>query len=77
MNIIVSIIFGALTGWLAGKIMNTDYSLLMNILIGICGSAIGHMLFGLLGFYATGIADIIVSVTGACMLIAVARKVAR
>ena len=44
--------------------------LLRNIVVGILGSALGTFLFGMLGFSAHGlIADLIVSVTGACLFI--------
>ena len=49
-----SLIMGALVGWIAGKLMDAEGSLLRNILIGIVGSAVGGAVFSLLGFYAHG-----------------------
>lgn len=70
-----SLIMGALVGWIAGKLMDAEGSLLRNILIGIVGSAVGGTVFGLLGFYAHGwIANLIVSVAGACLFIWLGRK---
>ena len=41
-----------------------------NILVGVIGSSLGTFLFGLLGFTAHGlIAELVVSVTGACVFI--------
>ena len=71
-----SIIIGAITGMLAGKIMNSHHGLLMNILIGMAGSTVGHFLFGLIGFSAYGFAEFIVDIIGACVVISLARKIA-
>ena len=46
MGIIISIIAGGLIGWLASMIMGDGHSLIMNIVIGIIGSALGSWLFG-------------------------------
>ncbi len=46
MGIIISIIAGGLIGWLASMIMGDGHSLIMNIVIGIVGSALGSWLFG-------------------------------
>lgn len=73
---ILSIIIGAIVGFIAGKIMNSEQGLIMNIIIGIVGSAVGRAIFGFIGFHAvSGLAVIIVSVVGACICIAVARKI--
>ena len=70
-----SLIMGALVGWIARKLMDAEGSLLRNILIGIVGSAVGGTVFGLLGFYVHGwIANLIVSVAGACLFIWLGRK---
>lgn len=68
---ISALITGAIVGWLAGRIMDTRKGgWIRNILIGVLGSALGSFLFGLLGFSAHGlIAELIVSVTGACVFI--------
>lgn len=70
-----SIIAGAIVGFIAGKIMDSNLSWIMNIIVGIVGSFVGSFLFGLIGFHTTGIANFIVSVIGACICIAVARKI--
>lgn len=45
---IVTIIVGALCGWLASRIMNTDEQQggLANIIIGIVGASLSNFLFG-------------------------------
>ena len=73
-----SLIMGALVGWIAGKLMDAEGSLLQNMLIGIVGSAVGSVVFGILGFYAYGwIANLVVSVVGACLFIWLGRKLFR
>ncbi|XZG70907.1 GlsB/YeaQ/YmgE family stress response membrane protein [Chitinibacteraceae bacterium HSL-7] len=48
MGLIISILVGALIGWLASKIMKTDaqQGAILNIVVGIVGSALGSWLFG-------------------------------
>mgnify|MGYP003614580661 FL=1 len=46
MGILISIIIGGIIGWLASLIMGTGHSILINIIVGIVGSALGSWLFG-------------------------------
>ena len=74
MNLVISIIIGGVSGWLAGKLMNSKFSMLGNILIGIAGGFVGGILLGLIGLHGSGlIGSIIVGVVGACALIAAGR----
>ena len=69
--LIWTLICGSIIGWLAGVLMHQPGTTLRNIVVGIVGSALGRVLFALVGFYATaGLADVIVSVIGACVLLA-------
>ena len=69
---------GALAGYVAGRFMGTETSLGRNILMGILGSFVGGILFGLVGLSATGlVGEIIVSVIGACVCIWAGRKLFR
>ena len=78
MGIIVSIIIGGIAGWLAGKIMNSNFTMFGNIGIGIVGGVIGSILLGVLGIQGSGfIGNIVVAVIGACVLIAVGRAIKR
>ena len=71
-----SIIMGAICGWVAGQLMHVEGGLLKNILIGIVGSFVGSLAFGLIGFSAHGlIANLIVGIVGACLFIWLARKI--
>ena len=74
MGILISIIIGGISGWLAGQLMHSSFSLLGNILLGIVGGVVGSILLGLIGLHGSGIiGNIIVGVVGACALIAVGR----
>ena len=48
MSWIIAIIVGAVIGWLAGLIMKTEdrQGCILNIIIGIIGSALGKLIFG-------------------------------
>jgi len=75
MHLIGSLIMGSLVGWIAGKLMNVEGSLLRNIVVGVVGSLVGSAVFGLLGFYAYGLfANLLVDVVGACLFIWIGRK---
>ncbi|MBU3032278.1 GlsB/YeaQ/YmgE family stress response membrane protein [Paracoccus marinaquae] len=74
---ILSIILGAVAGWIAERIMKSDHGLIMNVVLGILGALLGNWLFRtLLGTTAGGaIGQIIVAVIGACILIWLGRLV--
>ena len=76
MGIILWLIFGALAGWIASKIMNTDgeQGAIANIVVGVIGAMIGGFVFSTLGgqdvtgFY---IYSLVVAVVGAVILLAI------
>ena len=78
-NVIFSLIVGALAGYVAGRLMGTyPASTLHNIVLGMRGGFVGSFLLGLIGLRATVfVGDLVVSVAGACVCIWVARKLAR
>jgi uncharacterized membrane protein YeaQ/YmgE (transglycosylase-associated protein family) len=49
---IAAIIIGGIAGWLAEQFMKSDMGLLMNIVLGIVGAAIGSAIFGFFGIAA-------------------------
>jgi uncharacterized membrane protein YeaQ/YmgE (transglycosylase-associated protein family) len=74
---ILSIIVGALAGWIAEQIMKSNQGLLMNIILGIVGAVVGNFLLMMI-FGATmgGIfGQLIVAVIGACLLIFIVRAI--
>lgn len=71
-GIIVSLVLGAVIGWLAGNIMRGGgFGLLWNIIIGVIGSFIGSFVMNLLHVNTGGgiVWQIIVGVIGACLLL--------
>ena len=74
MGLIVSLLIGALVGWLASTLMKTDAQMgaVSNIAVGIVGAWIGRLIAGLLGLAATSmLGSILISIAGACALIAI------
>ena len=66
-SFLLSILYGALAGWISSRIMKTTGGTLRNIITGIVG--------GMIGFYAHGfLANLIVSVVGACIFIYIGKK---
>lgn len=69
---------GAIVGGIAGSMMKFSANLPIRIAVGIAGSFVGNLLFGLVGFSAHGgLASLIVSVVGACVLIAICRGLSK
>lgn len=80
MGIILWIIFGALAGWIASLIMNTnaEQGALMNIVVGIVGAVIGGFLMRTLGGSGVSgfnLSSLIVAVLGAVVLLGVYKAV--
>jgi len=72
MNWLVTIIVGAIVGWLASMVMKTNAQMgaIANILVGIVGSSIGFWLAGILGLSSGGpIVGWAIAVAGAAILI--------
>jgi len=74
MGWIVSLIVGALVGWLASIVMKTNAQMgsIANIVVGIVGAWIGAWLGGLVGISPTNfVGTTLLSIVGACVLIAI------
>ncbi len=76
MYLVWQIVIGILAGFLAGKIMRgRGYGVLMDLLLGIVGSILGGIVFGLLGLYSSSIVgQLVVATAGAVLLIYIARR---
>ena len=77
MQILITIIVGGIIGWLASMLMKTNrqMGILANIIVGIVGSALGNLLFGLIGLYAGNpVGQIVVGVAGAAILILILKR---
>ena len=82
MGIIAWIILGALSGWIASKIMGTDrrQGLMADIIIGIVGANIGGFaasLLGMGGVNGLNLYSLIIAVAGACLLIWILSRIRR
>ncbi len=82
MGIILWIIFGALVGWIASKIMKTDaqQGAVLNIVVGIIGAVLGGWIMSLLGqggVSGFNIYSFVVALIGAIVLIAIVKAVRR
>ena len=74
-GLIINLALGALAGWIARNIMNSQGTLVRNILLGICGGVVGSIVLGIIGISGSGrIGSTIVSIIGACILIWLGKK---
>lgn len=71
MSIIILLLVGLVSGWLASLIMKgRGLGVVGDIIVGIIGAIIGNFVFGLLGFQADNIIGQIISATlGAVVLL--------
>lgn len=80
MGILLSLLIGAIAGFLGSKIFSgSGKGLLLDIIIGIVGGFLGGWIFGLLGINIGGAGDIIgrlfVAVLGSILLLWIISKV--
>lgn len=80
LDIVLWILFGALAGWIASKIMKTDAQMgaVANIAVGIVGAFIGGFLFQMITGSQVGgfnIMSLIVAIIGAVILLAIVKAV--
>ena len=73
MNIIITLVVGAVIGWVASMIMKTNaqMGMIANIIVGIVGSFLGFWIAGLVGMTAGGIMNYVFAVGGAVILLAI------
>ena len=70
-----TLFMGGIAGWIAGKLMGTDGSVLRNVILGLVGGIVGSIVLGIIGIRGSGlIGGTVVSVVGACILIWLGRK---
>jgi len=73
MELVMTIIYGGIIGWLASLVMKTDaqQGLVANVVIGVIGSVIGRFLYNAVFNNTTDsfLGNLIVSVIGAAIVI--------
>lgn len=85
MNLIILLVVGGLIGWVASKIMHTDaqQGLILNVVVGIVGALLaGFIITPLIGGASImdgglNITTILISLLGACVLLAIVNMVRR
>jgi uncharacterized membrane protein YeaQ/YmgE (transglycosylase-associated protein family) len=71
-NLIISLLIGAVIGWLASMVMKTNDQMgsIANIVVGIVGAWLGAWLGGLIGVAPTSlVGSVLMSILGAAVLI--------
>lgn len=79
-GLLIWILFGALVGWLASIMMNTDAQQgpLANILLGIAGALVGGFIMRFLGFDGVSgfnLYSVLVAILGSVVLVALYKAV--
>ena len=83
MNIIIWLLVGGLIGWAASAIMRTQEGILLNVVVGIVGAALGGWLLSPLFGASTinqgnfSVAGLVVSLLGAVILLAIVNLLRR
>lgn len=78
MGILLWIVLGALSGWVASMIMKSNQGIMGDILLGIVGAVIGGFvmnLFGQSGVTGFNVYSILVSIVGAVIVIWLGRMI--
>lgn len=72
-SILLTILIGALFGWLGGLVMKSKHGFWINCLLGIVGSFIGFGIAGLLHLSGGLLVNCLISLGGTCLVIVIAR----
>ena len=76
MELVVAIVIGAISGWLASIITNSKSGLIKNIILGLVGGFVGQFICNLLNITFAGyFGTIIISVAGACLVVFIVNKI--
>jgi uncharacterized membrane protein YeaQ/YmgE (transglycosylase-associated protein family) len=76
MDLLLTLVFGALTGIIASRLMGTGHSLLMDVFLGIIGAFVGSLImnmFGQTGVTGFNFYSFVVSILGAAIVITLSR----
>ena len=70
LGMIWTLFLGGLAGWIAGKVMHSEGSVIRNIILCLIGGIVGAAVLRIFGIQGQGIlGGTLVSVVGACILI--------
>ncbi len=77
MNLIISLIIGGITGWLASIVMKTNaqMGIVANVAVGVVGAGLGGWLAGQFGMGGGALMGWIMAVVGASALIFLLRAI--
>ena len=77
-KLIVMLAIGGLCGFVANKIMKGDsQNTLRNVMLGIVGGIVGGFLGNLIGIGGGWITGILLAIAGSCLIVWIARKIAK
>ncbi len=77
-KLIVGLAIGGLCGFAANKLMKgSSKGIFWNVVLGIVGGVVGGFLGNLLGVGDGWVTGILLSIAGACLVVWIARKLAR
>ncbi|WP_336279496.1 GlsB/YeaQ/YmgE family stress response membrane protein [Bartonella sp. CB175] len=73
---ITAIIVGGLAGWAAQYVMKSQTKILLDVVLGVIGSALANFLLGFFGINFSGLVGyLIAGFIGACILIWIGRRI--
>lgn len=77
MGYLATILVGILAGWLAEKIMKVDMPVWKNLILGLCGAALGSIVLSIVGYQTTGgyISGLLVALLGSCVILWAYKKI--
>ena len=77
-NLLVFLCIGAVCGFAANKIMKGNSgSIFWNTVLGIIGGLVGGFLGNLLGIGGGWVSSIVLAIVGSCLVVWIARKIAK
>ena len=75
LGILWTLFLGGIAGWIACKFMNSEGSMVKNIILGLIGGVVGSVVLCMIGMHGSGLTGgTSVAVVGACLLIWLGRK---
>lgn len=76
MELIISLLFAAAVGYLAGMFMGMKNPWYVNIILGLLGGIVGSAVFRLVGLRSSApLGEIIIDIVGACIVILIYKQI--